>query len=94
MVLTKIEQETILNFNEDEPLANLYTYNPKLQKRFDQIAAEHPELVSRKAGSFGAVTYDFPKKLLIVSFQRPLSEAEQQRRSERAKQHKFAKKNP
>lgn len=89
MKLTPIEQETILNFNEGEDTASLYTYNQKLQKRFDQLAIEYPHLVSRTTNSFGAVTYDFPKKHLNLSFRKPLTEAEWQRRSEHGKKYGY-----
>lgn len=92
MKLTLVEQETILNFNEGEDTASLYTDNPKLQKRFDQMTAEYPNAVCRKDNGHGAVTYDFPKKLLILSFQRPLSEAEKQRRADNMRKNRFIKK--
>lgn len=87
MRLTNIEKETILNFNEGEELASLYTYNQTLQKRFNKLAQELPELVYRKTNSFGAVTYELPKKMLILKIQKPLSEAERQRRSIQGKAH-------
>lgn len=87
MKLTAVEQETILNFNEGEDTASLYTYNQKLQKRFDQLAAEYPEAVSRKDNGHGAVTYEFSKKPLILSFRTPLNEVQRQQLSERGKQH-------
>lgn len=62
MKLTNIEMETILNFNEGEDVASLYTYNQKLQKRFDALAAECPMLVSRKTNSCGTVTYELSKR--------------------------------
>lgn len=92
MKLTAVEQETILNFNEGEDTASLYTYNQKLQKRFDQMSTEYPELVSRKASSCGAVTYDFSKKMLKVGFQAPLSDAEKQRRADNMRKNRYIKK--
>lgn len=87
MKLTAVEQETILNFNEGEDTASLYTYNQKLQKRFDQLAAEYPEAVSRKDNGHGAVTYEFSKKPLGISFKTPLSESQHRQYSERGKKH-------
>ncbi|MEG1578791.1 MAG: molecular chaperone [Oscillospiraceae bacterium] len=87
MKLTKIEKETILNFNEGEEIASLYTYNQKLQKRFDKFVEEFPALVRRKDNGHGAVTYDLPKKMLILKIQKPISETERQRRSAYAKAH-------
>lgn len=85
MKLTPIERETILNFNEGEDTASLYTYNEKLQKRFDRLAAEYPELVTRKENRHGAVTYEFSKKPLILSFKKPMSESQRQEYHERGK---------
>ena len=87
MGLTKIEKETILNFNEQEDTASLYTCNEKLQKRFDQLALEHPTVVSRKKGQHGAVTYEFSKKPLILGFRTPMSEGKRQEYRERGKQN-------
>lgn len=87
MKLLNIEKETILNFNEGEEIASLYTYNKKLQNRFDKLVAELPSLVSRKDNGHGAVTYELPKKMLILKIQRPISAAEQQRRSAYGKAH-------
>lgn len=87
MVLSKLEQETILNFNEGENAVSLYTYNKKLQKRFDKLAADHPKAISRKDNGHGAVTYEFSKKPLVVSFRAPLNEEKRQQYSERGKQY-------
>ncbi|MDD3230174.1 MAG: molecular chaperone [Oscillospiraceae bacterium] len=87
MILTKIEQETILNFNEGEDIASLYTHNKKLQERFDKLAAEYPEAIHRKDNGHGAITYEFSKKPLIVSFKAPLSEIQRQQYSERGKRN-------
>lgn len=92
MKLTQVERETILNFNEGEDIVSLYTYNEKLQKRFDQMAAEYPELVSRKTSSCGSATYDFPKKMLKLGFQAPLSDTEKQRRADNMRKNRYIKK--
>lgn len=92
MTLTNIERETILNLNEQEDTATLYTYNQKLIKRFNKLAQSRPDLVSRTEDSTGAVTFTLPKKLLTITAREPLSEAEQQIRRERAQQHRFAPK--
>ena len=42
MRLNKYEQETIINFNEDEAVASVYTHNPKLKERLKQMAARFP----------------------------------------------------
>ena len=50
MKLLNIEKETILNFNEGEEFAALYTYNPKLRDSAEQptedAAAPKPQEVA------------------------------------------------
>ena len=89
MDLLKIEKETILNFNELEDTVSLYTHNEKLKKRFDQLATEYPELVSRTENQHGAVTYEFSKKRLNANFKKPLTESEWRRRSEHGKKYGY-----
>ena len=83
MRLSKYEQETIINFNEDEAVASVYTYNPKLKERLKQMAARFPadcSFVSKN--SAGGVTYQISKKL--VSIRQPYSEERRQKDRERA----------
>ena len=62
MRLSKYEQETIINFNEDEAVASVYTHNPKLKERLKQMAVRFPAdcfFVSKN--SAGGVTYQISK---------------------------------
>ena len=40
--LTRYEQETIINFNEEDATASVYTYNPALRRKLSQLAQERP----------------------------------------------------
>ena len=42
MKLSKYEQETIINFNEDKQTASVYTHNARLKERLKQMAANFP----------------------------------------------------
>ena len=42
MGLTKYEQETIINFNEKEKLASVYTHNLGLQNTLLSLCESHP----------------------------------------------------
>lgn len=88
MILTAVERETIVNFNELEDTASLYTYNDKLIKRFDKLAKSRPDLVSRKEDSSGAVTFTLPKKLLTITAREPASEESRNAAARRAKQNR------
>ena len=46
MKLTKYEQETIINFNNDEQEASIYTASPQMMRKLDALAAAYPEPVS------------------------------------------------
>lgn len=41
--LTNYERETIVNFNEGEDTASVYTHNKPLRRRLEQLAQERPE---------------------------------------------------
>ena len=43
MNLTRYEQETIINFNEEEKTASVYTHNGTMRRRLEQLAQERPE---------------------------------------------------
>ena len=42
MKLSKYEQETIINFNEEETEASIYTHNAKLKERLKMMAEKYP----------------------------------------------------
>lgn len=65
MNLTRYEQETIINFNEEEATASVYTHNNALRHRLEKLAQTRPgECEPGKTTSHGgqAVEYIVPKK--------------------------------
>lgn len=74
---TKIEQETIINFNEAERTASVYTHNVALKGRLLALCRAHPEQVRQTdANQWGGLTFELPKKWLKVSPPRVLSPAQ------------------
>lgn len=72
MELTKIEQETIILYNEEEPTANVYTHDPKLTEKLARLSDAYPEQIKPGGTAHeGAVSYTVPKKL--VSIRAPVS---------------------
>ena len=69
MKLTKIEMETIVNYNEEESTAEVYTYNVKLQNRFNKFVKKYPELMTKKDEN----TFILPKKSLRIMPISPIS---------------------
>lgn len=65
MKLSKIEQETIILFNEAEDTATVYTHNKAWQNRLDRFCVCDPH-VERGKTNGSAKTYKVPKKYICV----------------------------
>ena len=66
--ITRTEMETIINFNEKEPTAAVYTYNGAFTRKLDKLCTERPEEVKRTAiGQHGGITYEVPKKWIKIN---------------------------
>ena len=77
MKLSKIEQETITNFNEAEGTASIYTHNAALKERLLRLCCTYPEQVRKTADNGrGGLTFELPKKWLKVMPPRVLSPAQ------------------
>jgi len=80
MKLTKYEQETIINFNEQEKTAGVYTHNGPLRRRLEQLAQERPEdcRLFKTCHDGQAVEYYIPKSWLKIRPPRVTSEAQKE----------------
>lgn len=91
--LSAIERETIINFNEAEPTATVYTYNRAMLKRISDLAERFPaEVELKNTDEWGGTTYTIPKRWVKVNGPRILSEAEKEQRRkarESAKLHEL-----
>ena len=77
MKLTNIEKETVINFNEAEHTASIYTHNEALKRQLLELCQSHPEQVRQvTANAWGGLTFELPKKWLKVSPPRVLSPAQ------------------
>ncbi|MEG2634139.1 MAG: molecular chaperone [Oscillospiraceae bacterium] len=89
--LTKAEKETIILFNEYETDAEVYTFNPKLQRKLRERANEYPEIYQlQEDKQYGSVTCRMPKSSLSVSLKKPISEerrTELRKRALKSKPH-------
>ena len=62
MKLSKLEQESIILYNEEEPTASIYTHDPKLIRKLKRLAEKYPDKVyPDKAVHAGAASYATPK---------------------------------
>ena len=46
MELSRLEQETIILFNEAEPTAEIYTHNKKLREKLERLSQKHPDKIT------------------------------------------------
>ena len=77
MRLTNIEKETIINFNEAERTASVYTHNEAWKRQLLELCQSHQEQVRQTAANaWGGLTFELPKKWLKVSPPRVLSPAQ------------------
>ena len=53
MELTAYERETIINYNEGEPTASVYTHNRALRRTLDKLAQES----AQRGGEFISIFY-------------------------------------
>lgn len=87
MRLSRYEQETIINFNEGEKTASIYTHNKALRHKLEKLAQERPE-DCKLTGSFfeeRAVEYTVPKKWVRINPGMNLTEEQRAALSERAR---------
>lgn len=77
-MLTNIERETIIIFNEAEELAEVFTFNRPMQRRLAELAQQHPAdvLQTERDDTDGqtSVTYTVPKGWVRINAPRVLSE--------------------
>ena len=43
MNLSLVERETILLYNQAEPMAEIYTHDPRLMEKLELLAKKHPD---------------------------------------------------
>ncbi len=77
MKLSNIEKETIINFNDAERMASIYTHNAVLKNQLLALCQSHPEQVRQTAvNAWGGLTFELPKKWLRVTPPRVLTPAQ------------------
>ena len=84
----KLEQESIILYNEEESTASIYTHDPKLKRKLKRHAEKYPDKVyPDRTVHAGAVSYAVPKS--CVSVREPFSDERRRAASERAKNAGF-----
>ena len=80
------ERETIINFDERYPEADIYTYNQRLQKRLTRFSEEHPECCRLvRTEPEGAMTFYVDKKRLVITMKAPIAEEKRKQYAEQGR---------
>ena len=82
--LSRYERETIINFNAEEPTATLYTRDPTVMRKLDQLVISFPEVYKCIGVTDIDKTYEMPKSAVNYRKPRRLSAEQRQAASERA----------
>ena len=69
MKLTRYEQETIVNFNAEEPNAIVYTRDKAVMRQLDALVTEYPDIFKCIGETDIDKTYSMPKH--YVSYRKP-----------------------
>lgn len=90
MKLSKYEKETIINWNEAENTASIYTFNADLKRRLAEFSQKYPRLCRlERSTTEGIVTYMIDKSRLSIRLVPPYGEERRAAAREYAKQHGF-----
>ena len=87
---SKYEKETIINFNEGEAEASIYTFNTSLKRRLADFSRKYPLLCRlERSTSEGSVTYVLDKSRLSIRLIPPYSAERKAAASAYAREHGF-----
>ena len=65
--LSKYEKETIINWNEGENIASIYTFNASLKRRLEDFSRKYPLLCRlERSTPEGSATYMLDKSRLSI----------------------------
>lgn len=93
MNLSLYEQETIINFNEEDSTASVYTHNKTLIRKLDNLSHERPGDCHREKTSHDGKAVDFiiPKSWVKVHPPRRLTEAQKEQLRKASANTRFTK---
>lgn len=80
--ISKYEQETIINYNNAEKTASIFTYDKSLIRKIDEKLSGYPELKVLRRDD-GCAEYELPKKWIKVRFPRLLSDEQRKEMANR-----------
>ena len=75
--LSRWEQETVVNYNNEEKTATVYTADPVVMRKLDKMVNKFPEDYIVIAETSNSKTYKFSKKL--IQYRNPIYLTEEQK---------------
>ncbi len=88
--LKKVQKETIITFNEQNPWVQVFTYNTDLKNRLTKFSAEYPELCRQTDDdNFGGLTFLVDKRRFGFRLTAPYNDERKQAASELARKRKL-----
>ena len=87
MQFSRLEQETIINFNAGEDIATLYTRDKAIMRKVDALVIEFPEVYRCIKATEYDKTYEMPKS--FVSYRKPRHLTDEQREQARERMEKI-----
>ncbi len=78
MKLTRYEQETVVNFNAEEPYAIVYTRDKAVMRQLDTLVTEYPDIFKCIGETDIDKTYSMPKSRISYRKPRRISEAKRE----------------
>ena len=87
MILSRLEQETIVNYNAAEQTATVYTRDKAVMRRLDALVRDYPDQYRLVGETDIDKTYEMPKAL--INYRKPMCLSEEQRTAarERMRRH-------
>ena len=82
MTVPKSEKETIINFNEEEPRASIYSCTRSVWKRCEKLGLEVIRVDQDRRGRIVSKEYYFPKSWIKIQRPRRVSQEQRKRSAE------------
>jgi hypothetical protein len=87
--MSKYEMETIVNFNDEEATATIYTCNKAWMNRLSKFASLSPLITLTRTDEYSR-TYKYPKSWVKIHLPKVISEEKRAEMAQRARE-RFAK---
>jgi hypothetical protein len=86
-MITKYEMETIINYNREEPTANIYTHDAKMIKKITMLCEKHPDDFKFIKSDGDASFFEINKKYICINAPKKFSAEVRQQYADRINQY-------